>query len=447
MANGHIRRDGWEFWALVALSIGGVVQILGLPLIVGALEDHWGYTAAYSGYITSVDLAGLFVGSATTSMWASRINWKRYIAGAILLCIVLNVLCVWFHTLGILMVLRFGAGLASGVAYASSLTLMSRVQDTARGFSIVIFAQVLANAAVLAVFPVIDATWGPGGLFVTIAAVMAATAVIVPRLPGRDPVAESDIVVADRRAGHDPPLPGQEGAAAKPGIVVADSGAGHGPPLPGRESAAPREEAGAAVAPPVMRVAMAALCLGAVALVYVAIGSYWAYAERMGIAFDISAGVVHQLLTASVLLSTIGCLVAFRLSRSVGQSRPLLGALALLSAVLLIHSRLPQPVMYVVTLVVMQMCWNLIDIFQLGTLSIVDPSGSAAALVPAAQGIALAAGPAAGAVALTAGGGYWAVLSLAGGAAALALLCYSIVYGRYLRVAEPLGSHHQPAIP
>jgi predicted MFS family arabinose efflux permease len=396
MADGHIRRDGWEFWALVALSIGGVVQILGLPLIVGALEDHWGYTAAYSGYITSVDLAGLFAGSVSTSLWASRINWRRYVAGAIVLCIIMNVLCVWFHTLGILMVLRFGAGLASGVAYASSLALMSRVQDTARGFSIVIFAQVVANAAILEIFPAIDAKWGPGGLFVTIAIVMAATAVVVPRLPGRDPVTQPDIVEADGRAGHDPPLQGQ-------------------------------------------RIAMSALCLGAVALVYVAIGSYWAYAERMGITFGIPATLVHHLLTASVLLSTIGCLAAFRLSRSVGQSRPLLGALALLAAVLLVHSMSPHPVMYVVTLIAMQMCWNFIDIFQLGTLAIVDPSGRGAALVPAAQGVALAAGPAAGGVALTVGGGYWAVLLLAGGAAALATACYSIVYGRYLRVAEVSG--------
>jgi predicted MFS family arabinose efflux permease len=422
MATGGIRRDGWEFWALVALSVGGVVQILGLPLIVGALEDHWGYTAAYSGYIASVDLAGLFAGSVTTSLWASRINWKRYVAAAIVLCIVMNVLCVWFHTLGILMVLRFGAGLASGVAYGSSLALMSRVQDTARGFSIVIFAQVVANAAVLGVFPVIDARWGPGGLFVAIAVVMAATAVVVPRLPGRDPVAEPGTVVPDGWAGHDPPPPGQAGAAS-----------------PGR--------AGATEAPPVTRIAMSGLCLGAVALVYVAIGSYWAYAERMGLAFHLSSDVVHHLLTASVLLSTIGCLAAFRLSRSVGQSRPLLGALALLSAVLLIHSGLPHPLMYVVTLGVMQICWNLIDIFQLGTLAIVDPSGRAAALVPAAQGIALAAGPAAGGVALTAGRGYWAVLLLSGGAAALATLCYSIVYVRFLRVAEPLAGDHQPAIP
>jgi hypothetical protein len=281
---------------------------------------------------------------------------------------------------------------------------MSRVQDTARGFSIVIFAQVVANAAVLELFPVIDTAWGPGGLFVTIAVVMAATAVVVPRLPGRDTPPQPATVASDG------------GAQLTP--VASDGGAGHDRPLRAQ------------------RVAMAALCLGAVALVYVAIGSYWAYAERMGITFGISATIVHHLLTASVLLSTIGCLAAFRLSRSVGQSRPLLGALALLAVVLLVHSASPHPVMYVVTLIVMQMCWNFIDIFQLGTLAIVDPSGRGAALVPAAQGVALAAGPAAGGVALTVGGGYWAVLLLAGGAAALATACFAIVYGRYLRGAE-----------
>lgn len=243
----------------------------------------------------------------------------------------------------------------------------------------------------------------------------------------------SGVAGASVGAGHDPPLPGlpgQEGAAVQANGVAPVAGDG-----------------GAAIPPPVTRVAMSALCLGAVSLVYVAIGSYWAYAERMGIAVDLSEPAVHHLLTASVLLSTLGCLAAFRLSRSVGQSRPLLGALGLLSAVLLIHSGLPHPAMYVLTLGVMQMCWNLIDIFQLGTLAIVDPSGRAGALVPAAQGIALAVGPAAGGVALTAGRGYWAVLLLAGGAAALATLCYSIVYGRYLRAAEPLAGIHQPAIP
>jgi predicted MFS family arabinose efflux permease len=286
------------------------------------------------------------VGAVTTSVWANRINWKRFVGVAIVLCCVMNILCVWFHTLGVLCALRFCAGLASGVAYSSLLTLLSRVPDTARGFSIVIFAQVIANAIVLAVFPAIDTVWGPGGLFVTIAVVMAATLVIVPSLPGRDP----------RLSAASPSTPPEHPRAA--GVAV-----------------------------------MAALCLAAVALVYVAIGSYGAYAERMGISFGLSAELVHHLLTASVLLSSVGCIAAYRLSRSVGQSRPLLAALGVLSVILLIHTGSPNPVMYILALCVVQVCWNFIDIFQLGTLAIVDPTGRSAALVPAAQGVALAAAP------------------------------------------------------
>ena len=141
----------------------------------------------------------------------------------------------------------------------------------------------------------------------------------------------------------------------------------------------------------------------AVALFYVTIGSYWAYAERMGIGFGISMEEVHWLLSAGVLLSAAACLSARAVAHRIGQSRPLLLALAMLATTLLIHGMLPTPTMFVITLAVLQLCWNFIDIFQLGTLAVLDPSGRAAALVPAAQGAALAAGPAAAGFVLRSG--------------------------------------------
>lgn len=364
------------FWAQIALGLGGVIQILGMPDIVGALQDHWGYSAPLAGYITSVDLAGLCVGAILTSAWATRVNWRRYTASAVIIGVVFNVLCVWFHAFGPLCVLRFGAGLASGAIYSSSLALLCDAADTARGFSVLIFAQVIANAIVLAAFPAIDDRWGPTGLFVSIAVVLTATLATVPALSARRP--ERDVVHTNTSTNS--------------------------------------------------RVVLAGFCLAAVAFVYIAIGSYWAYAERMGLAFGLAPDTVHHLLTASVLLSSLGCVVALRISRKLGQSRPLLGALALLALTMLAHSVSPHAAMYVVTLIVLQIAWNFIDIFQLGTLAFVDPSGRGAALVPAAQGIALAIGPAAAARALSVGQGYAAVLVLSGSAAALAALCYAIVH-------------------
>ncbi len=56
-----------------------------MPIIVGALQDGWGYTAEYAGYVTSIDLAGLLVGSVVTSLMARRLDWRWYVGGALAL--------------------------------------------------------------------------------------------------------------------------------------------------------------------------------------------------------------------------------------------------------------------------------------------------------------------------------------------------------------------------
>jgi predicted MFS family arabinose efflux permease len=371
-------------WAEISLAIGSVTSILGMPIIVGALQDGWGYSAEYAGYVTSIDLAGVLAGSVVTSLMARRIDWRCYVGAALALCAAFNLLCAPFHSVAALCCFRFAAGFASGATYASSLTLLSRNAEPARVFSILILMQVLANAIVLALFPLLNARWGPAAIFVAVAGVLLVSLAVVPLLPRRDSAAS-----------------------------VA---------LPARATQRNRN-----FAVPLLP----ALCLMAVALFYVTIGSYWAYAERMGIGFGISTQKVHWLLSAGVLLSAAACLSARAVDHRIGQSSALLLALAMLATTLLIHGMVPTPTMFVVTLAVLQLCWNFIDIFQLGTLAVLDPSGRAAALVPAAQGAALAAGPAAAGFVLRLGKGYTAVLLLAGFTSALAALIYAVVHRRY----------------
>src|SRR5271154_530111 len=138
--------------AEIALAIGSVAPILGMPIIVGALQDGWGYSPEYAGYVTSIDLAGLLLGSIATSLLASRLDWRWYVGVALTLSAAFNLLCTQYHSMPALCCLRFAAGFTSGATYAASLTLLSRNPDPARGFSFMILLQVLANAVVLAVF-------------------------------------------------------------------------------------------------------------------------------------------------------------------------------------------------------------------------------------------------------------------------------------------------------
>jgi MFS family permease len=368
-----------------------------MPIIVGALQDGWGYSPAYAGYVTSVDLAGLLLGSVATSLLAHRLDWRWYVGGALTLSAVSNLLCAPFHGIALLCVFRFAAGLGSGATYASSLTLLSRHSEPVRAFSCLILLQVVANALVLLVFPLLSDRWGPGAIFDAIAAVLLASVAVAPLLARRDP-----------RASPSPPRTGPR-----------------------------RTLLGRVPLPP-------ALCIAAVALFYVTIGSYWAYAERMGIEFGMSMQRVHGLLTAGVFLSAVACLSARAVGARFGQSRALLAALALLAATLLVHGLFPTAAMFVINLAVLQLCWNFIDIFQLGTLAVVDPSGRTAALVPAAQGAALAVGPAAAGFILGLGKGYTAVLLLAGSTTAAAAAIYAVVHRMRIEPAAALTPAVQP---
>src|SRR5882762_5131896 len=173
-------------WAEISLAIGSVTSILGMPIMVGALQDGWGYSAEYAGYITSIDLAGVLAGSVVTSLMACRVDWRSYVGAALALSAAFNSLCAPFHGVVALCCLRFAAGVASGATYASSLTLLSRNPEPARGFSMLILLQVLANAIVLALFPLLNARWGPAGIFMAIAGVLLASLAVVPLLPRRD---------------------------------------------------------------------------------------------------------------------------------------------------------------------------------------------------------------------------------------------------------------------
>ena len=73
-------------------------------------------------------------------------------------------------------------------------------------------------------------------------------------------------------------------------------------------------------------VLLGSLCLAAIACFYVMIGAFWAYIERMGVTAGFNDNFIAAALSITTLLSIVGCLVAYRISRKQGQSRPLLAA-------------------------------------------------------------------------------------------------------------------------
>ncbi|MBW2543494.1 MAG: MFS transporter [Deltaproteobacteria bacterium] len=380
--------------ACVGLAILGFSLFMGMPILVGALVDDFGFSEEQVGYLAAADLGGMFVASIATSLLVTRVDRRMLASAGIFAAILCNLLSLGENAFWTLLPIRFLAGTGAGLAYAIAVAVLAGSHHTARNYTYLIFGQVLTNALILYTFPHISGKWGANGIFVAYCAVFSAGLVFVFWLPRYFDAME------------------QERVSRTEGVRA------HFPSY------------------------LCWLCLIAVFGFYFMIGAYWAYIERIGVHLGFDPEFIGLLLAVFTVFSLIGCAAAYWLSRRCGQSRPLLGALLTMLSVLSLHALGINVVVYFVGLVAIFLLWNFIDIYQLGTIANIDHSGRYAALLPAAQGLSMAAGPAAGGFLLGRGFGYEAVMGAGAASVALALVAYGVVHSR-LRSLSPSLAYEQ----
>ena len=181
------------------------------------------------------------------------------------------------------------------------------------------------------------------------------------------------------------------------------------------------------------------LCLVAVFSFYLLVGAYWAFIERAGVAADLSSTFISGTLTWGQIFSLTGPLLALWLARRLGQSKPLLFALAVMIVTMLILAIRVNATTFVFSIFSFSFFWIFIDVFQLGTLSNIDHSGRYAAMVPACQGAAQAIAPTMAGILLSYQLGYSSIMIMCALATAVALYIYFYVYRELLQVAPDVA--------
>jgi hypothetical protein len=94
---------------------------------------------------------------------------------------------------------------------------------------------------------------------------------------------------------------------------------------------------------------------------------------------------------------------------------------------------------FVAVLMIYQLLWNGVDIFQLGTLANIDHSGRYIALVGAAQGLGLTVGPSVAGFLVGRGFEYGAVMNFCALAAVSTSVIYAYVYWNLKRNAPDIA--------
>lgn len=381
--------------AAVIISIVGNAVFIGMPMLVGSLADTLGFDDQQLGWLASADLMGIFVASIIASLLVNRVNRQLLVYIGITVAIIANFSSTIFHDFNTLFIIRIIAGLGEGICYSVGVATLAGTHKTARNFSILLFVLVAVNALELYTFPSISDKWGVDGIFIFFCIAFVGTYFFVRWLPRSNKEASTEESNEDSVSQHTNKV--------------------------------------------IIPTWIPWLCLAAVACVYINVGAFWAFIERLGVDASLSNDFISNTLALGTLFTLSGCAVATWMGNKYGQSKPLIAAFVLMTSILFLLALKVTPLSYVIAATVFNFSWLFIDVFQLGTIGNIDHSGKYAALVPGAQGLTQSISPAVAGYILSEGYGYPGVMMLCAVGTISAMVIYTIVYSKLKQIAPDIA--------
>jgi predicted MFS family arabinose efflux permease len=351
------------------LSVAGNGCMAVQPIVVGALVDRLQFTESQAGLVAAVEMAGVGVGLLLLFTFAHRVP-ARVLAGVGLAMIVLaNLAACLVHTFDLMLLVQLLVGFGSATVFSVYLAVGASQERPEHLFAIVNAVSIAYSGLFLPVAPGILTAWQLPGIFLTLAAIAAAAAFLIPWLPA---------VCAPRAS-----------------------------------LAVEREPMSAKFHGRVVSI----LCM--MLLLYTGHGAVWAYQERIGVALGMGPQRVGQWLGASMLFwGVAGSVLASWLDLRIGRLWPQILSLgaSVIAALLLVSAA--TPALFALACGLIAFSWFYGLPYQMGLLAQYDPRGRLNIVGCAMSTGGAALGPALAAT-LVGSTGHWAIGVLAG-------LCYLI---------------------
>jgi len=367
-----------------AICIGfvGALFIFITPAMLALIAAQTGMDDAHLGYVAAWDINAMGVGMAASTFMLVRWNWRRALILALALITLGNVATALVHDYGMIALASCVAGLGQGLAVGFSFAALGRATNPDRAFSIYLVVGAVLGAGLLYALPLLQTRFAPSTIFVANALLTVAVGLSLPAFPNGQ--CDEDDVYAE--GGID------------------------------------------------WRVAITAL--GAVALVFFAIGAVWSYAERIGAASQLSSEVIARGLSIGTLAGVVGAGLAGILPQRWSRLVPLLlGSLCIIVGFEMLVGRV-GPLAYMVSIILILFGWNFVQPLLSGMCSDADGRGRVVCAMAAIQTFGMGLGPAVAAP-IIAGGSF---------AGAIWIAIAAMIAGLGFVVAERLlSSRHRGA--
>ena len=367
-----------------AIGIGfiGALFIFITPAMLALIAAQSGMDDVHLGYIAAWDINAMGAGMAASTFLLVRWNWRRALILALALITLGNIATAAVHDYGMIAFASCVAGLGQGLAVGFSFAALGRANNPDRAFSIYLVVGAVLSAGLLYGLPILQTEFTPATIFLANAVLTALAGLSLPVFPNGQ--REEDEIY---------------------------SGGGIN-----------------------WRVAVTAL--GAVALVFFAIGAVWSYAERIGAASQLSSEVIARGLSIGTLAGVVGAGLAGILPQRLGRLIPLLlGSLCIIVGFQMLVGRV-GPIAYLISIILILFGWNFVQPLLSGMCCDADARGRIVCAMAAIQTFGMGLGPAVAAP-MIAGGSF-------NGAVWLAIA--AMIAGSGFIVAESLLRHPAPSV-
>ncbi|MGB1244808.1 MAG: MFS transporter [Porticoccaceae bacterium] len=376
--------DSWRSLVIsLYMTLVGYGVLVGIPVISTAWVTLLGFTEVEVGRVAGADLGGLSLGAIVTSVFISKVNRRWLVVWGLGLAVLANGLCITLVDYNQVLWLRLLAGFGSGIYTAVAVTSLGASSKPARAYNAMLFAFAFSQALEMHFLPQLSMA----GIYWVFIVCFLITLPFIRWIPARGharvetaPAAESQVITAN--------------VAATPSYVPW-------------------------------------LCLVAMVITYINIGSYWTYIELAALSDGATPSWISQVLVWASFCSLIGCAFATLLSNRFGLLRPLLVALLTMGLIVGLLVNGITDTKLLISVFSFNLLWIFIDVYQMSTIANVDLAGKYAALMPAAQGLGQIIGPNLAASILGLQLGYSAVFLMCSVAALLAMLIYAFLFLRF----------------
>ncbi|WP_394172972.1 MFS transporter [Thalassotalea litorea] len=153
------------YFALLWVAMMGAAVTTLMPLILGAFSDTGHFTIQQVGWLTSADVAGILISSASAFLWVRNVSWKPVVVITLVGFIVSNAISAQLSDYSYLLLCRFIAGLCCGVSYAIALAALGDKDNSDKAFGDAVTLQVIYGTLGFAILPWVIENWSLAGIF------------------------------------------------------------------------------------------------------------------------------------------------------------------------------------------------------------------------------------------------------------------------------------------